>query len=94
MFKYDSSGGIPTKELMEGYEGSITRRLTRMKNIVEHDIVDTTVYAVVQCTKEEMTMNDLINYFVKKLNLEIMLMSLFILSRPLQFTVLYFVYQT
>ena len=59
-FKYDSSGGIPTKVLMEGYEGSCTSRITRAKNIVEQNIVDSTVYAVVQCTKEEMTMNDLI----------------------------------
>ena len=65
-FEYDSSGGIPTKGLMEGSEGSITRRLTSMKNIVEQNIVDRTVYAVVQCTKEEMSMNDLINSFVKK----------------------------
>ena len=64
--KYDSSGGVPTKGLMEGYEGSITCKLTRMINIFDQNIVDPTVYAVVHCTKEEMTMNDLINSFVKK----------------------------
>ena len=35
--------------------------------MVEQNIVDITVYAVVRCTKEEMLMNDTINYFVKNL---------------------------
>ena len=93
IFKYDSRGGIPTKGLMEGYEGSFTSRITRAKNIVEQNIVDSTVYAVVQCTTEEMTMNDLINCFVKKLSLGMMLRSLFILSRQLLFIALYLVFQ-
>ena len=68
-FHYDKNGGIPTKNLMNGYLENNLERTTRVEQIKWEKIRDDTVYAVVQCSKSDITMAELTDDFVRKITL-------------------------